>query len=333
MTRFHSRIIPIAAVLVLSSAAFLSLGPRALAQTDDSAPAAAEADSKDVRFVAWNLKNWLWRESRSGDTVKNVHKPDDEKTAVIGMLARIRPEILGICEIGNLKDVEEFKARLKSVGLEYPHIEWVDAPDADRHLALLSQFPITARNSANDLTYMIESGPKSEEQGQIEMPLWRGILDATVQINEDYELRLVGAHLKSKREVDEADQALMRRNEAHLVREHVEKIYEENPDVNLLVYGDFNDTRNEPPIKAIQGKFGSDRYLRSLMLEDRNGFRWTHHWEFADIYSRIDFIFVSQGLTREINRDRSFIYHRDDWDVASDHRMLVAAIRPVDEDD
>ncbi|MFT5466797.1 MAG: endonuclease/exonuclease/phosphatase family metal-dependent hydrolase [Verrucomicrobiales bacterium] len=320
------RVSPLLAALFLSPAIFFGLH----AQEPD--PAAAE-DSGDIRFVAWNLKNWLRQDRKSGgEWVRDVPKAEEEKTAVIGMLARLRPQILGVCEIGNMKDIADFRARLKNVGLEYPHLEWVESADPVRHLALLSQFPIESTNSVSDLTYMMESNPESG-QGQMEVPVWRGILDATVQVNENYQLRLIGAHLKSKREVPEGDQALMRRNEAQLFRKHIDSIYEGDPDVNLMVYGDFNDTRNEPPIKAIQGKFGTDEYLRSLLLEDRNGYRWTHHWEFADIYSRIDFIFVSKGLTREVNRDRSFIYHRDDWDVASDHRMLVAAISPVDVED
>ncbi len=63
---------------------------------------------------------------------------------------------------------------------------------------------------------------------------------------------------------------------------------------------------------------------------------WTHHWDYAGIYSRIDFIFVSQGLYREIDREKSFVYHymtQEDpeaWVKASDHRPLVAGIRAVD---
>lgn len=308
----------------MGAASFL---PNAAFAQDD---ASAAAEPKEVRFVAYNLKNWLkQRRTVNGEVDPKAEKPEDEKQALVAMLARLRPEILGICEIGDMSDVQDFKKRMAGVGLDYPHVHWVDSPDPVRHLALISQYPIVSTNSQSDLEYEIEG----TKEALIKLPVWRGILDATVQINDDYQLRCVGAHLKSKREDEQADQALMRRNEAHLLRQHIEAIYDEDMNTNLLVYGDFNDTRNEPPIKAIQGKFGTDRYLWSLKLEDRDGYRWTHHWEFADIYSRIDFIFVSPGLTREINRDKSFIYYRDDWFTASDHRPLVTAIRPVNLDD
>ena len=164
------------------------------------------------------------------------------------------------------------------------------------------------------------------------MPVWRGILDVAIQINPEYQLRCVGVHLKSQRDVPEADQALMRRNEAHLLRAHLDAILDEDPSANILLYGDFNDTRNEMPIRAVQGKFGSDRYFRALSVVDQLGFSWTHHWDDADIYSRIDYIFVSEALSPEINRKGSFVLHHDKWSVASDHRPLVAAIRPEDKD-
>lgn len=305
----------------LGAAAFLGLS---LCAQDAPPPAAAEADddSGEIRFIAHNLENWL-RQDRfiKGELVKDIPKPEEQKDVIISMLARVRPRILGVCEIGDLRDVDDFRERLKHVGLDYPHVEWVNAADSVRHLALLSQFPIVARNSQTDLSYKIDDQ---------QFPVWRGLLDVTLQLTDDYQLRCVGAHLKSKREVPEASQALMRRNEADLLRKHVDGIFAADPEVNLLVYGDFNDTRNEAPIKAVQGKFGTDEYLTSLKLEDSYGFRWTHHWDFADQYSRIDYIFVSRGLTREINRDRSFIYHRKGWDEGSDHRPLVTAIRPVD---
>tara|TARA_R110002096_G_scaffold16106_29_gene55190 strand:+ start:5511 stop:6437 length:927 start_codon:yes stop_codon:yes gene_type:complete len=302
------------------SALFFGLGSAIAQSGDESVP--------EIRFIAYNVENYL-RQDRTvkGEIIKDVPKPDEEKRAVVATFAKLRPAIIGLCEMGTMEDVADLQERLGRVGLEYPHVEWVEGGDEVRHLVLLSQFPIVARQSVRDLTYQI---------GEREFALSRGILDATVQVNPDYQLRLVGCHLKSKRPVPDADQALMRRNEAHLLRQHVEAVFDEDPDVNLLVYGDFNDTRNEVPIKAVQGRFGSDRYLTALRLEDRFGMSWTHHWSFAEIYSKIDFVMVSRGLYREINQDRSFIYHystQDDseaWAKASDHRPLVTAIRPVD---
>ncbi len=297
-------------------ALFFGIGP---------ASSLSQEEIPEVRFVAYNVENYL-RQDRTvkGEILKDVPKPEEEKRAIVGTFARLRPQIIGLCEMGTMEDVDDLRERLGNVGLEYPHVEWVQAGDQTRHLALLSQYPIVSTNSQHDLSYRI---------GEMEFALGRGILDVTVQLTEEYRLRLVGCHLKSKRESPDADQALMRRNEAHLLRQHLVGVLDEDPETNLLVYGDINDTRNEVTVKSIQGKFGSDRYLSALPLEDRLGMSWTHHWESAGIYSRIDFIFFSDGLNGEIDKDKSFVYHystQEDsqaWAKGSDHRPLVASIR------
>ena len=85
----------------------------------------------------------------------------------------------------------------------------------------------------------------------------RGILDVTVEVNPGYRLRLVGAHLKSRRIVPDYDQALMRAKEAWSLREHIDEILAAAPNANLLLFGDLNDTKNEYPIREIIGWKGA----------------------------------------------------------------------------
>ena len=179
----------------------------------------------------------------------------------------------------------------------------------------------SATNSNDTYTYTV---------GDQKLPFQRGVLDVTIALNPTYHLRCIGLHLKSKREVPEAPETEMRLNEARLARQHIDRIFEKEPGTNLLVYGDFNDLRIEPPVKTLQGRFGRRDYLSSLTLSDQYGFRWTHHWSFADSYARFDFALVSKGLSPEIDRDKSHIYHWPKWDTASDHRPLVISIIPKD---
>lgn len=292
---------------------FLSLSTRPL-------PA---ADSDPVTLVFYNLKNYLAMERRiDGEVVEDAPKPEAEVAAVVDALVELKPDILGVCEIGDATFLSDLQERLGEAGLDLPHTELVTAASGfNRNLALLSRFPIVARNSRDDYAYSIDD---------TRLPFQRGVLDATILLNPRYRLRFVGLHLKSKREVPEADQALMRLNEARLAREHIDRIFEEEPGTNLIVTGDFNDLRIEPPVKELQGRFGSAGYLTSLMLADRFGFRWTHHWGFADSYSRFDYVLYSKGIAAEIDRDSSFIHHWDEWDTASDHRPLVVRIVPED---
>ena len=255
-----------------------------------------------------------------GEVREGAPKPEREKAPLVKMMAEARPDVVAVCEMGTETDLEDLQKRLGSAGVALPHRALVNAADPERHLALLSRFPIHDR-SKPILNYRIDSK---------DLPVQRGILDATLEITPNYRLRVVAVHLKSRREVPEGDQAVMRRNEALLLRGHIDSILSGNPAENILVCGDFNDTRNEPVIKIVQGDFGTKSYLRDLVLTDADGLRWTYYWNLADVYERIDFALVSSGLFPEVLRERSSIVSHKDWLEASDHRPIVIAIRPVE---
>jgi endonuclease/exonuclease/phosphatase family metal-dependent hydrolase len=185
---------------------------------------------------------------------------------------------------------------------------------------LLSRFPITARNSQPRLAY---------QMGQDTYFVQRGILDATVTLDDGLEVRLIGAHLKSKRAVADADEALMRRNEAHLLRRHLDGIFDKNPHARVLCYGDFNEHRHEAPISAIIGSRAADGYMTDVLLRDSSGLVWTHFWDTADVYSRFDYVFVSRALRPRVDTRKSFIFSAPDFDRASDHRPIVLTLRPA----
>jgi endonuclease/exonuclease/phosphatase family metal-dependent hydrolase len=273
---------------------------------------------EEFSFVSYNLKNYLKMDRRiNGKLRKNAPKPAQEISHLIKIIAAVNPSVIGVSEMGDLDDFSDFKARLAEAGLNYPHGELTFAADPVRHVGLLSRFPITARNSQTALTYRI---------GKQELRFQRGILDVTIQPAKDYQLRLLGIHLKSKREVAEADQSLMRRNEAELLRSHINGILQQTPGVNLLVFGDFNETQNELPIKVIRGRYRSPGALTDIQVSDDRGERWTYYWQYADQYSRFDFVFASKGLLPEINKEKSYIPSHPDWFKASDHRALVIKI-------
>lgn len=276
-----------------------------------------------VQVVFYNLKNYLAMERRvNGEVVANAPKPEEEIKAVLEGLVAVHPDIFGMSEIGDESHLADLQSRLKAAGIDLPHSELVrDSAGWNRNIALLSRFPIVNRSSRDDYTYQLD-GTKHSFQ--------RGLLDVTLAITPQYQLRFVGLHLKSKREVPEGNEALMRLNEARLARQHLDRILDREPETNLLVVGDLNDLRSEAPVKTLQGSFGRPGYLTALTLSDPFGFHWTHYWSFADSYSRFDYALYSTGLRNEINRDQSRIHHWEGWDKASDHRPLVISIMPVE---
>jgi endonuclease/exonuclease/phosphatase family metal-dependent hydrolase len=279
------------------------------------APAAAKPAPSGLRFIAYNVNNWLTMDRTSERReLKGAPKPEAEKRTVIEVLSRHAPDALGICEIGTREDLAEIQSALKASGVELPHAYFAGGGDEVRHLGLLSRFPITSTASPAHLDFKLNG---------THFTMNRGILDATIQAHgKSY--RLLGVHLKSKREVEDGDQQALRLSEARLLRQHVDAILKTDPNARLIVYGDFNDTRGSAVLKTITGNYNDPTYLTAIPAQDKQGLRWTHFWSLHDIYSRFDFITVTQKLKPDVDFKKSCIIDDPDWSAASDHRPLLA---------
>lgn len=278
----------------------------------------AQGQDSTVTFCAYNLRNYLKMErSSQGVSVPGIGKPEKEIAAILKFLQEIKPDILGLCEIGSEEDIVDLKSRLKTIGIDLPYHELSHGGDPVRGLGFLSKFPILERRSQKELKYRI---------GEDIFPVQRGFLDVKVQLRPGFDLRCVGVHLKSKREVPEADQALMRRNEAHLLRKHLESILQATPETKLLLYGDLNENKHEASIAEIEGAPGVELSMNDVRLRDSHGETWTHFWELADLYSRFDYCFVSRPLQSYVDKKSSYIFDTKDFYDGSDHRPIVLKI-------
>ena len=107
--------------------------------------------------------------------------------------------------------------------------------------------------------------------------------------------------------------------------------------------GDFNDYYNSKPVKAIVGR-GNSRLVDTRPSE-RNGdsgpnlrnskwfprdISWTHFYGVEDVYSRIDYIMLSPGMARELDRANSSIPVVPNWGHGSDHRPVVISVHSKD---
>ena len=274
------------------------------------------AQAGEILFVSYNLENYF-TSTRSTDYGMRMEAAKSAKavSAEVKIISQINPDILGVCEMGGPEDFDDFKARLKSLG--YVDFEYVNGPDPDRHLALLSKFPIIARNSRESIPYELNGVPEKVK---------RGFLDVTIRVAPGMELRCIGVHLKSKLATTQGE-ALIRRHEAHLLREHIARILQESPTTKLMVYGDFNDTKNEPALQEIIGPQGSKQGLKDLWLRDEQGDRWTYYWKQADAYTRIDYLMTSSALFSQVDLKKSKVYRSLDWNEDSDHRPIIASIK------
>ena len=279
------------------------------------------AIARDFVFAGYNIENYapVPVPTPPGAAKARPVKSAESARAVVQVISELSPDILGLCEMGSEVQFNEFRARMAEAGMGYMDGEWVDGPDPDRHLALLSRFPIVASHSEANLP--IPAGPLRQK-------VRRGYLDVTVEVSPGYCIRIVGVHLKSKRPSPEGSVDLERRQEAHQVRLHIEQILAADPETPLLVFGDFNDTKEQATLQEIKGARGTANALMELRLADPEGDRWTYYWKAADIYSRIDFLLVSRALAPRVNHEASGVYRTPDWNVASDHRPIFATFKP-----
>jgi endonuclease/exonuclease/phosphatase family metal-dependent hydrolase len=280
-------------------------------------PGAAAVDTTSIRFVSYNVENWLTMERFANGKGATSAKPEKERKAVVQALLAAKPDILGVSEIGNEDDVKDLQRHLADVGIPLPHSHLNRGADDTRSLVILSRFPIGKTVARDNLAYRI--------QGE-EFKMQRGILDATIATPVG-PFRFLGVHLKSKREVDEGDQEEMRRSESHLLRREVDAILREDPEARLVVYGDFNDTRNSPTLRTAQGPARSNSALTTIPLRDSRGHLWTHHWDYQDVYSRFDYVMVSPVLRDLVDRDHSKILDGEETAGASDHRPLLVILK------
>ncbi len=292
--------------------------PAATQPPSPSKTTQGNAESTGLRFINYNVENWLTMDRYVDRKIlKNSPKPETEKKAVIALLARHTPDVIGLCEIGTASDLAEIQQDLQQAGLNLPHVHHTGGSDPTRHLGILSRFPITSTAKPAVNEYQLDG--KS-------FTINRGILDATIQANgKSY--RFLGAHLKSKRETEEGDQQAMRTHEARLLRRHLDSILAKDPNARIIVYGDFNDTRSTPAIKALTGRYNDPSYLTAIPAKDSRGHAWTHHWAINDIYSRIDFTMVTRGMKPDVDFRAAKIIDDADWSDASDHRPILAIFR------
>jgi endonuclease/exonuclease/phosphatase family metal-dependent hydrolase len=283
-----------------------------------AAPAATGSSPEGLRFIAYNVENWLTMDRYvDNKPLKDSPKPDSEKKAVIEILAKNTPDVVGVCEIGSAADFAEIQESLKAAGIDLPHSHYSGGSDSTRHLGILSRFPITATAKPVEMEYQL----KGQTFG-----FNRGVLDATIQARgKTY--RFLGVHLKSKRDVEEGDQEEMRVNEARLLRRHLDTILQADADARVIVYGDFNDTRPTKAFKTVTGSYNDPGYLTAIPFKDSRGHAWTHHWAPHDIYSRIDFVTVTRALRPEVDFQASHVIDDPDWDKASDHRPVLAIFK------
>ena len=286
------------------------------------------AMAETFRVATYNVESYL-----AEDTKGRAAKSAEAKAMVRDSIRALKPDVLALQEMGGTNALLELRDSLKAEGLDLPYWEHITGFDTNIHVAILSKFPIIARRPHTDDSFLL-SGRRFRVS--------RGFAEVDIQVNTNYSFTLMTAHLKSKRAVAQADETELRLEEAKLLREKVDVILSANPNANLVVLGDFNDTKDSASTKAVIGR--GKRKLVDTRPAERNGdnapspnpaweprnVTWTHHYGKEDTYSRIDFLLISPGLAREWLTNETYVLALPNWGVGSDHRPLVATFEAED---
>ena len=292
-------------------------------------PSAAFVSAETFRIAAYNVENYLDKPTETRRYVKSAESKAKVRETILAM----KPDVIAFEEMGGISALLELRDALKAEGLDLPHYEHVRGWDTNIHVAVLSRFPIVASRSHTNASFLLNGR---------RFHVSRGFSEVDIQVNPKYQFTLIGAHLKSRRAVPEADEAEMRFEESKLLREIVDKKLASNPNANLVVLGDLNDTYNTRGIKEIVG-IGKTKLVDTRPAE-RNGdnqphptnprysprnISWTHYYGVEDSYSRIDYLMLSPGMAKEWVTNETYIPTIPNGGIGSDHRPVLATFEAV----
>lgn len=305
-TRCWSGIVGLALILLLAGCA---------------TPGALDLRSSRVFSVAtYNVEN-LTLMDRNGDGQENNPKPEEEMEALVRVFRHMNADIVALQEVGSDAQLAGLQQRLARNGVRYPYREILRGADPVRRVAVLSRFPIVSSAEYVEDVFRLQD---------IEFRMGRGILAVEIEPRPGYNMVLLVVHLKSKRYHPQNSNRI-RQEEAKIVRSYVTSLLAAQPDLNLILAGDMNDTPNTASIRTLIGPAaGTAAPLLDLRFPDSNGLYWTQHWKYGDTYSRFDYLFASPGMAADavaggVDRPgKGRIVDHPATVTASDHRPVQA---------
>lgn len=275
------------------------------------------------RIATYNVENYLDQPTASRHAVKSA----EAKAKIREAIGVLKPDVLALEEMGGTNAFLELRAALKADGQDFPFWEHVQSFDTNIHIAVLSKLPIVARRPHTNELFLLDG-----KRFQVK----RGFAELDIQAATNFTFTLIAAHLKSHLTTPEADEAEERLGEAKVLRKIIETRLAQNPDAKLVVLGDFNDEKDSAAIKQIIGR--GKLKLTDTRPAERNGdtapgeppyftprnVAWTYFYGKNDTYSRIDYIFISSGLSKHWVKQETYIPLVPNWGIGSDHRPIAA---------
>lgn len=272
-----------------------------------------------VRFLMYNVHDYFVQKDPPRASYPRKYKSRAEREAVADNIASVRPQIIGLVEIGGSAALEDLAARLARRGLNYPHGFVLERWGENRALAILSMYPITRNQSIADLRLV----------GRTDKRMLRGLLDVTITTPDHRPFRIVGVHLKSRVSDDPVSAEEQRCREARTLADHVRRAMQKHPAIPVLVYGDWNAGPTESSLAVLTRGSRRAESLRRLAPLDSRGETWTIYYRTNNVYSTFDQIYVNHVLSKRMGMkaDMGIVEDRDPSRRSSDHRAVWCDLR------
>jgi endonuclease/exonuclease/phosphatase family metal-dependent hydrolase len=261
---------------------------------------------------------------------------DAARVSTAKVIQELDADIVCLVETDSRPFLKKFVEQKLGGVAAYPHIMLIDGNDERGiDVGVISKWPIKAVRSHIDDR---RAAPLAEKR-----LFSRDCLEVLVEHDKLGEIWLLVNHLKSKRDSDPEEKKLadqLRTEQAEriaaIVREH------DLAKENVVVLGDFNDTRDSAPLASL---YGATAPLRDVMVignvDEKE--RWTY-W-FHGSGQQIDHMFLSETMAARLETvrvERRGIYGIDTItqgqtkpfpevtsrkSAASDHAAIVATFR------
>ncbi len=275
-------------------------------------------EAEAFTVATYNVENYTLADRIVDGTYRKEYpKSEEAKAALRRVLRAIDADVLILQEMGSLRFLEELRDDLAIEGLKYSFAHVVSAADGDRHLAVLARMEPETLSDHTDLTFRYLERRESVKRGLLQLDFRAGLR----------RLSIYGVHLKSRlTDVPEDPESERRRvGEATAIRNRILEVQTDPQRDLFLIAGDFNDHKASRAVRAFlqRGKLLISEIVPAV---DRNGDRWTYHFEKRDTYDRVDLLLASPALKPHIPAGAARVWDGPDVASASDHRPVVISI-------
>src|SRR5580658_6546478 len=242
------------------------------------------------------------------------------------MICAMNPDVIALEEMGSTNALLELRASLKAKGADFPYWEHLQGADTNIHVAVLSKFPIVARHPHTNDEFLLDDR---------RFRVSRGFAELEIQPAPGFTFTLIAVHLKSRLPDSGTDPDEQRFEEAKILRRIINDHFKTDPNIRLIVLGDFNDVKDSDSLREIIGR--GRLKLTDTRPAERNGdnvpseppyyeprnVTWTYFYGKDDTYIRIDYILLSPAMARDWVKAGTYIPVIPNWGIGSDHRPIV----------